>query len=91
MLSPEINYAGKIKKVVTVHAFYGLFSFALSGLYSGCRNLSGGLRHPAMRSSGPSGLIRKRTRERLQKVKSSTAKKSIFFCRRQDIIFCEPQ
>jgi len=28
---------------------------------------------------------------KIKKVKSSTAKKSIFFCPRQDIIFCEPE
>jgi len=28
---------------------------------------------------------------KIKKVKSSTAKKSIFFCPRQDITFCEPE
>jgi len=32
MLSPEINYDGKIKKVVTVHTFYRLLYFAPLGL-----------------------------------------------------------
>ena len=44
---------------VPVHTFFRLFSFALSGLHSVCCNLSGGLRHPAMRSFGPSARIKK--------------------------------
>jgi len=28
---------------------------------------------------------------KIKKVKPSTAKKSVFFCHRQDIIFCEPE
>ncbi len=57
------NLPGDVVEViirVTVHAFYGLLSFALSGLLVGCRNSSGGLRRPAMRSFGPLGLIKRR-------------------------------